>query len=276
MTKRPMKKSSQASPSAEPAPAVRYDVSLLTEQDLYLFNEGSHCRLYDKFGAHLTTADGVEGTYFSVWAPDAEQVYVMGDFNGWDKASHPLGARAQSGIWEGFVPGVGKGEAYKFHLASRYSGYRVDKPSPFGLYFEQPPKTASIVWDLAYDWGDEAWMAKRHSRNALDGPMAVYEVHLGSWMRVPEEGNRPMTYRELAPRLAEYVSRLGYTHVEFLPVMEHPFFGSWGYQTTGYFAPTSRYGTPQDFMYSSTTYTDTTSASSWTGSRPTSPRTSTE
>jgi 1,4-alpha-glucan branching enzyme len=228
---------------------VSPEVSLLTEDDLYLFNEGSHFRLYEKLGSHPLTIDGQEGTYFAVWAPDARRVFVIGDFNGWDRTSHPLQPRGQSGIWEGFVPGVGKSAIYKYHIASRYKGYRVDKADPFAVHCETPPKTASVVWELGYDWGDQEWMEKRHGRNALDAPMAIYEVHPGSWRRVPEEDDRPLTYRELAPQLAEHVSQMGFTHVELLPVMEHPFFGSWGYQITGYFAPTSRYGTPQDFMY---------------------------
>jgi 1,4-alpha-glucan branching enzyme len=232
-----------------PGKAVQHNVTLLSEEDLYLFNQGSHFCLYGKLGAHSLTAEGVEGTYFAVWAPNAQQVSVMGDFNGWDKASHPLRPRGRSGIWEGFVPGVGKGAIYKYHLISRYKGYRVDKTDPFAFYNEASSKTASIVWDLDYAWGDQEWMEKRHRRNALDAPFAIYEVHLGSWMRVPEEGDRPLTYQELAPKLTEYVERMGFTHVEFLPIMEHPFLGSWGYQVTGYFAPTSRYGTPQDFMY---------------------------
>jgi len=228
---------------------VRYDVTLFTGDDTYLFNEGSHYRLHQKLGAHPLSVDGVDGTYFAVWAPDARQVFVMGDFNGWDKTCHPLCSRGQSGIWDGFVPGVGKGALYKYHIVSRYRGYRVDKADPFAVYSEVPSNTSSIVWELDYTWGDQAWMQERHKHNALDAPIAIYEVHLGSWMRVPEEGHRPLTYRELAPKLAEYAERMGFTHVEFLPVMEHPFAGSWGYQTTGYFAPTSRYGTPQDFMY---------------------------
>jgi len=222
--------------------------SALTEEDLYLFNEGSHFRLYEKLGAHPSSDGNRDGTRFSVWAPDAEAVYVIGDFNGWNRRAHPLAPRESSGIWEGFVPGVGSDALYKYHVVSRHNGHRADKADPFAFRAETPPKTASVVWDLGYAWGDAGWMAARGPRNALRAPLAIYEVHLGSWMRVPEEGGRPMTYRELAPRLAEYVRRLGFTHVEFLPAMEHPFYGSWGYQLTGYFAPTSRYGTPQDFM----------------------------
>ncbi len=228
---------------------VRYDVTLLGDDDLYLFNEGSHLRLYDKLGAHPLTADGVDGMYFAVWAPDAERVSVMGDFNGWDKESHPLQPVGRAGIWQGFVPGLTKGTLYKYHIASRYRKYRVDKADPFAFYSEIHPKTASVAWELDYQWEDQKWMAKRGKRNALDAPISIYEVHLGSWMRVPEEENPFLSYRELAPKLAEYVQKMGFSHVEFLPVMEHPFYGSWGYQTTGYFAPTSRYGTPQDFMY---------------------------
>ncbi|MBI4185991.1 MAG: 1,4-alpha-glucan branching protein GlgB [Chloroflexi bacterium] len=224
-------------------------VSLLTEDDLYLFNEGTHFRLYHKLGAHPLTFNGQEGTYFAVWAPDARQVYVVGDFNGWNRASHPLYHRAQTGIWEGFIPGVGRGSLYKYHIKSRYHGYRVDKTDPFAFYNEMPPRTASTVWDLDYSWGDGDWMEKRRARNGLDAPMAIYEMHLGSWRHVPEDGGRCLTYRELAPQIAEYARQMGFTHVEFLPVMEHPLFSSWGYQVTGYFAPTSRYGTPQDFMY---------------------------
>ncbi len=230
-------------------PAVRTDVSLLTEDDLHLFNEGTHYRLYHKLGAHHLTANGVGGTYFAVWAPDARNVSVMGDFNHWSKSTHPLHPRGSSGIWEGFLPGVGSGATYKYHIVSRYHGYQVDKADPFAFFNEVPPRTASIVHPLDYQWADQGWMARRHQHNNLRSPIAIYEVHLGSWMRAPEEGNRWLSYRELAPRLADYVRRMGFTHVEFLPVMEHPFYGSWGYQITGYFAPTSRYGSPQDFMY---------------------------
>ena len=231
------------------AQSMGSDISMLTNDDLFLFNEGAHYRLYEKLGAHLIVVDGVEGTYFAVWAPNARQVFVMGEFNGWDKSSHPLRPKGQSGIWEGFIPGVAKGTIYKYYIVSHRRGYRVEKADPFAFYAETPPKTASVTWDLDYSWGDQAWMERRYTYNALDAPVSIYEVHLGSWRRVPEEDNRHLTYRELAPKLAEYLKQMGFTHVEFLPIMEHPFYGSWGYQVTGYFAPTSRYGTPQDFMY---------------------------
>jgi 1,4-alpha-glucan branching enzyme len=241
-----MKKEARKKPGKGSGPS---EAALLTGDDLYLFNEGSHFRLYQKLGAHPMTVGGREGTHFAVWAPDARLVSVIGDFNGWDKSSHPLSPRGQSGIWEGFILGVGKGTVYKYHIESRYRGYRVDKADPFALYSETPPKTGSIVWDTDYAWGDRQWLEKRRRRNGLEAPIAIYEVHLGSWRRVPEEEHRPLSYRELAPQLAEYVNQMGFSHVEFLPVMEHPFDGSWGYQVTGYFAPTSRFGTPQDFMY---------------------------
>jgi len=231
-----------------PATLILEGDTLLTEQDLYLFNEGSHCRLYRKLGAHPCTRNGVSGTHFAVWAPAAEQVSVIGDFNGWTKGKHRLHPCGCSGIWSGFFPGIGPGTAYKYHIVSQFNGYQVDKSDPFAFYQEVPPRTASIVWDLDYHWRDRAWMQQRSQRNSLTAPLSIYEVHLGSWMRVAEENNRFLTYRELAPRLADYVQRMGFTHVEFLPLTEHPFYGSWGYQTTGYFAPTSRYGTPQDFM----------------------------
>jgi 1,4-alpha-glucan branching enzyme len=223
--------------------------SLLTDKDLYLFNEGSHFRLYDKLGAHVVNHEGISGTQFAVWAPNAAQVFVMGDFNGWDKHSNPLRPNGQSGIWEGFFPGIGNGTLYKYHIVSRFNDYRVDKTDPFSIFNEIPPKTASIVWNLDYQWSDQEWMTSRRQRNALDKPMAIYEMHVGSWRRVAEQSNRSLSYRELAPQLADYLERLGYTHVEFLPVMDHPFFGSWGYQITGYFAPSGNYGTPQDLMY---------------------------
>ncbi|MGH9538842.1 MAG: hypothetical protein ACRD3H_13015, partial [Terriglobales bacterium] len=202
--------------------------SLLTDQDLHLFNEGTHYRIYDKLGAHLTSVAGQPGTYFAVWAPNARSVSVAGSFNSWDLESHPLEARGSSGIWEGFVPGAGKGTLYKFHITSHNQGYVVDKADPFGILHEEPPRTASVVWDLEYKWNDRTWMETRAQRDSLQAPISVYEVHLGSWMRVPEENNRPLTYRETALRLADYVKRMNFTHVELLPIMEHPFYGSWG------------------------------------------------
>ncbi len=229
---------------------LQYDITLFTDHDIYLFKEGSHFNLYNKFGSHIVSHDGTQGAYFALWAPNARQVFVMGDFNFWNKESHPLKVREDgSGIWEGFIPGIFQGAPYKYHLVSNYNNYRVDKGDPYAFRWECPPKTGSMVWDLNYEWGDSEWMKNRYRLNALDAPFAIYEVHLGSWRRVPEEGNRFLTYREMAPYLTEYVKEMGFTHVEFLPVMEHPFYGSWGYQTAGYFAPTSRYGTPQDFMY---------------------------
>ena len=228
---------------------VRYDVSHLSDRDLYLFNEGSHYRIYDKLGAHITRSGGEVGTCFAVWAPNAREVSVIGSFNHWHPRTHLLHPRGSSGIWEGFIPGVGKGTLYKYHIESHQHGYRADKTDPIGFFQEKPPRTASVVWDLDYSWNDGEWMQKRGARNSVKAPVSVYEVHLGSWMRVSEEHHRPFTYREVAPRLAEYVNHMGFSHIELLPVMEHPFYGSWGYQTTGYFAPTARYGSPQDFMY---------------------------
>jgi 1,4-alpha-glucan branching enzyme len=220
--------------------------SLLTEEDLYLFNEGSHLRLWEKLGSHPVTVDGAEGTAFAVWAPGAETVSVIGDFNGWDPQADPLSPRGASGIWEAFVPQVGRGAIYKYRVVARGGGHAADKADPMALYAEIPPKTGSIVWGLDYDWGDHEWMRIRSGPNALGAPISIYEVHLGSWMRTPEGGG--LTYRDIAPRLADHARRMGFTHVELLPVMEHPFGGSWGYQSTGYFAPTSRFGTPQEFM----------------------------
>jgi len=229
---------------------VVHGPSLLTDGDIYLFKEGNHFKLWDKLGAHLRTVDGRDGAQFAVWAPNASAVSVIGDFNSWDAARHPLAARWDgSGIWEGFIPGLAKGALYKYSVTSKHDGSRAEKADPLGFFHEAPPRSASIVWDLEYRWLDADWMAGRARANALDAPISIYEVHLGSWRRVPEEGNRPLTYREMAPLLADYVRDMGFTHVEIMPVMEHPFYGSWGYQTIGYFAPTSRYGTPQDFMF---------------------------
>ena len=231
-------------PTAFPA-----DRAILGEQDLYLFNEGSHYRLYEKMGAHLCTRNGEAGTQFAVWAPGAEQVFVMGDFNGWHKHNWKLYPQGSSGVWVGFVPGLGSGALYKYHIVSRYNGYEVDKCDPIGFFHEVPPRTGSVVWDLDYQWSDSGWMKTRWLKNGLRSPISIYEVHLGSWARIPEEGNRWLGYRELATRLVDYVKQSNFTHVEFMPITEHPFYGSWGYQTVGFFAPTSRYGTPQDLMY---------------------------
>ncbi|HUF84117.1 MAG TPA: 1,4-alpha-glucan branching protein GlgB, partial [Acidimicrobiia bacterium] len=223
--------------------------SLLSDEDLHLFNEGRHFKLYEKLGAHRRRLHGQPGFSFAVWAPNAEAVSVIGDFNGWNRDAHPLTARGGSGIWEGFIPGIESGTIYKFHLRSRYGGYSVDKADPFARASEVPPKTGSVLWHDDWEWGDGRWMAERGRRAALDAPVSIYELHVGSWRRKPEEGDRPLTYRELAEPLTAHLLELGFTHVELLPVMEHPFYGSWGYQTTGYFAPTSRFGTPRDLMF---------------------------
>jgi 1,4-alpha-glucan branching enzyme len=223
--------------------------SPLTDQDLYLFNEGTHLRLWEKLGAHPARAGGRDGTHFAVWAPNAAGVSVMGDWNGWSRDASPLAPRGDSGIWEGFLPDVGRGSTYKYHVRSRHGGYRVDKADPLALHAEEPPHTGSVVWSLEYEWGDKDWMEARAPRQQLTAPMSIYELHVGSWRRVAEQGNRSLSYRELAEQLGDYVCELGFTHVELLPIMEHPFYGSWGYQTTGYFAPSCRYGSPQDLMY---------------------------
>jgi 1,4-alpha-glucan branching enzyme len=216
---------------------------VLTDHDVYLFKEGTHGRLYEKLGCRLREG----GAAFAVWAPNASSVSVIGEFNGWDRHAHRLAARADgSGLWEGFVPEVARGHAYKFHIVSRQNGFAADKADPFAFYAQAPPETASRAWSLEYRWEDGEWMAARRAANARDAPISIYEVHLGSWRR--KDGNRFLSYRESAHELAEYARDMGFTHVELLPVAEHPFYGSWGYQTTGYFAPTARYGTPQDFM----------------------------
>ena len=223
----------------------------LGEQDIHLFNEGTHTRLYEKLGAHPGRRGAADGSWFAVWAPNAQQVSVVGDWNEWRSGRDRLEPRSSSGIWEGFAPGAKQGQRYKFRITPRGGGAALEKADPFAFHCETPPRTASVIWDLDYPWGDADWMRERGRRNARDAPVAIYELHLGSWRRrtAPDGKWQPFSYRELAPQLVEYLSAQGFTHVEFLPIMEHPFYGSWGYQTTGYFAPTSRYGTPQDLMY---------------------------
>ncbi len=220
--------------------------SLFSEFDIDLFKVGKHFRLYQKLGSHLTEVDGVKGTYFAVWAPSAKSVSVIGDFNHWKVGEHELNVRwDSSGIWEGFIPGVDKGTKYKYKIHSYNNDVWTEKADPFARFCEQPPKTASLVWDAPYSWNDQQWMDTREEKNALDKPYSVYEVHLGSWKK--KNGWESLTYLELADELVNYVAEMGFTHVEFMPVMEYPFDPSWGYQLTGYFAPTSRFGKPEDF-----------------------------
>jgi len=230
----------------QPEAAATRPESLLSDADLHLFNEGTHHKLWEKLGSHLVPG----GVMFGVWAPNAASVSVVGDFNGWDVDANPLHARGGSGIWEGFVPDLERGTTYKYHIRSRHNGYAVDKADPMAVHHETSPATASKVWDLEYEWNDAEWMRTRKQRNSYEAAMSTYEVHLGSWRRIPDgDTQRPMSYREIAQPLAEYVQKMNFTHVELMPPQEHPFYGSWGYQGTGYFAPTSRYGTPQDFKY---------------------------
>ena len=222
--------------------------SLFTDFDIDLFKAGKHFRLYEKLGAHPIEVDGVPGVYFAVWAPSARSVSVVGDFNYWIQGEHQLNVRwDSSGIWEGFIPGVQKGTTYKYKIQSENGGIITEKADPFAFYCEKPPLTASVIWDLDYKWKDTNWMKTRKEHNALDKPYSVYEVHLGSWKRHGSE-NRFLTYLEFADELVAYVKETGFTHVEFMPVMEYPYDPSWGYQLVGYFAPTSRFGTPQEFM----------------------------
>ena len=222
----------------------------LSDFDLHLLAEGKHHRSYDKLGAHLAEMYGARGVRFAVWAPNAKEVSVIGDFNGWRPETNRLEVHPSGGVWEGFIAGIGVGALYKYHIESQYHDYSADKADPYGFAAEIRPQTASKVWSLdGYAWGDAGWLTSRTRLQALDAPISIYEVHLGSWARVPEEGNRWLSYREITPRLADYVHDMGFTHVELMPITEHPFDGSWGYQTVGYYAPTSRFGTPEDFMY---------------------------
>lgn len=240
----------------EEAPAEEHQdrpvwyASRFSEYDVYLFREGKHYSLYQKLGSHPMEMAGQKGTYFAVWAPNADEVSVMGEFNGWSRDSHQLHVRHDgSGIWEGFIPDVQTGVMYKYHIKSKYHLYHVEKSDPFAFCREVPPQTASVINDLQYEWQDQDWID--HRKNMLDKPQpySVYELHLGSWRRKPEDNNRPLTYRELAEELPAYIKDMGFTHVEFMPVMHHPFNGSWGYQITGYFAAHSLLGSPQDLMH---------------------------
>lgn len=223
--------------------------SLFTDFDIYLFKSGKHFKLYEKLGAHVVTMGGEAGTYFAVWAPNAQAVSIIGNFNHWQPGTHVMQARwDQSGIWEAFLPHIGHGEAYKYAITTQ-EGHLLEKADPFAFYCEVPPQTASIVWQKKYTWQDKKWLEHRREQTHKPKPYSVYEVHMGSWRKKVEEGNRSLSYRELATELVDYVKYMGFTHVEFMPVMEHPFYGSWGYQLTGYFAPTARYGTPEDFMF---------------------------
>ncbi|MEK6406398.1 MAG: 1,4-alpha-glucan branching protein GlgB [Acidobacteriota bacterium] len=223
---------------------------LLSDYDLHLMAEGTHYRNYEKLGSHIRVVDGVRGVHFAVWAPNANRVSVIGDFNQWDGRRHPMRFHAGAGIWEIFIPELGEETVYKFEIKWRRFGFITQKTDPYAFYFERRPKTGAIVYDInKYHWRDDGWMRARAAKNALDAPLSIYEVHLGSWMRAPEEGNRYLTYRELAHKLVEYVTHMGYTHIELLPVTEHPYGGSWGYQTVGYYAPTSRHGEPDEFAY---------------------------
>ena len=223
--------------------------SLFTDFDINLFKAGKHYRLYEKFGSHIITLNGEEGTYFAVWAPSAKMVSVVGDFNFWLEGDHQLNVRWDgSGIWEGFIPGVGKGNIYKYKIQSSNNGILTEKADPFARRCEHPPKTASVVWEDSYDWKDTKWMKNRKKNNALDAPFSVYEVHLGSWKKQVEQ-NRFLSYVELADELVDYVAEMNFTHVEFMPIMEYPYDPSWGYQLVGYFAPTSRFGYPEEFKY---------------------------
>ncbi|HEX4997153.1 MAG TPA: 1,4-alpha-glucan branching protein GlgB [Terriglobia bacterium] len=224
-------------------------MSRFSNDDLHLFNEGTHSRLYRRLGAHIDEEDGASGVSFSVWAPNAEAISVIGDFNDWNTSRNPMRCLGDSGIWEAFVPGATSGQAYKYHVVSRVNGYTMNKADPFAYHAESLLGAASKIWDLRYEWNDSNWISRRSQTSGLDRPISIYELHLGSWRRVPEEGNRSLSYREAAPLLADHLEKMRFTHVEFLPLTEHPFYGSWGYQTTGYFAPTSRYGTPQDLMF---------------------------
>ncbi|MHB1562313.1 MAG: 1,4-alpha-glucan branching protein GlgB, partial [Isosphaeraceae bacterium] len=223
---------------------------VLTDFDLHLLSEGTHYRNYERLGAHIRDHEGFRGVHFAVWAPNAQRVSVVGNFNHWDGRRHPMRSRGSSGIWEIFIPDLGQGEVYKYEIRSQHHGYLVEKSDPYGFAAELRPRTASIVWDIGgFRWTDDEWIKHRAERQGLDRPMAIYEVHLGSWKRKAEDGGEFLGYRELAEQLAAHLEHTNFTHIELLPITEHPFDGSWGYQPVGYFAPTSRHGTPDDFAY---------------------------
>ncbi|RYU96332.1 1,4-alpha-glucan branching protein GlgB [Emticicia agri] len=251
MAKKTTSTKKQEEPQESSSPSFKNvePFSLFTDFDINLFKAGKHYRLYEKMGSHVVENQGVIGTYFAVWAPNARYLSVVGDFNGWNRGSHPLSSRWDgSGIWEGWIPNIGNGEVYKYFISSN-TGADFEKGDPYALNWEHPPKTASIIWDTWYEWKDKEWMQTRRQKNALNAPISVYEIHLGSWQRDPGDPERRLTYREIANTLVPYVKEMGFTHVEFMPVMQHPYEPSWGYQITGYFSTSSRFGTPQDFMY---------------------------
>jgi len=224
---------------------VYYDFSLLTELDIFLFKEGRHFNIYEKLGSHVVEHNKIKGVYFAIWAPNAKIVNIVGDFNNWNPSSHKLAARwDSSGIFEGFIPNVKHSDKYKYYIVSNHNNYKVYKADPIAFFYENPPKTASIVWETSYKWNDQKYLEKQKDKNKHDSSISIYEMHLGSWKK-----KKNLNYKELAYEVVDHLKNMGFTHVELLPVMEHPFYGSWGYQTLGYFAPTSRYGVPEDFMF---------------------------
>jgi 1,4-alpha-glucan branching enzyme len=243
-----MKKSRKKTSSRKVHPVEIH--SLFTDYDIHLFRSGKHYQLYEKFGSHLAELNGVKGTYFSVWAPNAEYVAVLGDFNGWNHELHPLYVRwDESGIWEGWIPYVGERDNYRYFIRAKGRGFEQQKIDPFGFYHNQPPQPSTRIHDTWYEWHDQQWMKIRKDKNKLEAPISVYEMHIGSWRRSPSDPDKVLGYRDIAGELVPYLKYMGFTHVEFLPVMEHPFYGSWGYQVTGYYAACSRYGFPQDLMH---------------------------
>lgn len=252
-TEQPVQPALPQQPTNAPAPAEKPNpqdgiYSRFTDFDIHLFRIGKHQRLYEKFGSHVVEHNGVIGTYFAVWAPSARYVSVIGNFNGWDKGSHSMSVRwDSSGIWEIFIPDIGRGETYKYFITHQ-NGREVEKGDPYAHRWELPPLTASVVWDTYHEWQDQEWMATRKAKNALNAPISVYEMHMSSWRRDPGNPDRELTYGEIANALVPYLQDMGFTHVEFMPVMQYPYAPSWGYQITGYYAPSSRFGTPQEFM----------------------------